>query len=237
MDRDPPITTKRKEYVSDLFEREWLRRYPRPSRVIYDLGGEFDNHIFRTKLIQWYIKPTPITNKNPRANSIVERMHLVLGKYVGIQLAKQYPNDRPIEDMTSAAAYAIRAIVHGTTKYSPARLVYQKDLILRTRVEAETELVKRRRETAIFKNNRRENKRRIPYKYKAGDYILILPRHLDPKMQLHQGPYKVLQYAPSSSTLQIQRRNYIEPINIRNVRPYFGKVSKTVSNGSLSFLL
>ncbi|KAG7357555.1 reverse transcriptase RNA-dependent DNA polymerase [Nitzschia inconspicua] len=222
-----PIDTKKKEHIRDLFEREWLRRYPRPSRVLYDLGGEFDNYVFRTKLVQWFIKPTPITNKNPRANAIVERMHLVLGDMLRIQLAKQHEHDRPIDDMTSAAAYAIRATVHGTTKYSPAQLVYQKDLILRTRVEAETELVRQRRQAAIIKNNQRENKRRIPYKYKIGDYVLILSRHLDPKMQLHQGPYQVLAYDSNSGTLHIQRRNYVEPINIRNVRPYFGKTSKT----------
>jgi transposase InsO family protein len=223
-----PIATKKQEHIKDLFEREWLRRYPRPSRVLYDLGGEFDNYTFRTKLVQWYIKPTPITNKNPRANAIVERMHLVLGDMLRVQLAKQHDHDRPIEDMTSAAAYAIRATVHGTTKYSPAQLIYKKDLILRTRVEAETELVRQRRQAAIAKNNQRENKRRIPYKYKVGDYILVLSRRLDPKMQLHQGPYKVLAFEPSSGTLHIQRRNYVEPINIRNVRPYFGKTQRSV---------
>lgn len=125
--------------------------------------------------------------------------------------------------MTSAAAYAIRETIHGTTKHTPAQLVYCKDLILRIRVEAETELIRQRREAAILKNNAWENRRRIAYKYKTGDYVLVLSRYLDPKMQLHQGPYKILSYEPSTGTLHIQRRNYVEPINIRNVRPYFGR--------------
>ena len=43
-------------------------------------------------------------------------------------------------------------------------------------------------------------------------------------IQLHQGPYKVVSYNEASGTLHIKRKNYIEPINIRNVRPYFGKM-------------
>ena len=46
---------------------------------------------------------------------------------------------------------------------------------------------------------------------------------VDPKLKLHEGPYKVLSYDRSSGTLHIQRRGYSEPINIRNVRPFFGK--------------
>jgi hypothetical protein len=150
-------------------------------------------------------------------------MHQVMGDMLLVQLATQHEHDKPIEDMTSAVAYAIRATVHGTTRYSPAQLVYQKDMILRTNVEAETEAIRQRREAAILKNNQRENKRRIAYRFKAGDKVLILSRRLDPKMQLHRGPYTVIDYDPSLGTLHIQRNKYTESINIRNVRPYFGK--------------
>ena len=218
-----PIETKESNYIADLFTREWLRRYPRPSRIIYDLGSEFDCQAFQTVLLQWYIKPEPITVKNPRANSIVERMHQVLGDMLRVQLTSIHPNDDPLKDMTSAAAFAIRATVHGTTKYSPSQLVYAKDMILRTNVEANVEHIRQKRESAIYKNNVRENKRRIKYNYQVGDKILVLANRLDPKLKLHQGPYEVLSYNKDSGTLHIQRRNYVEPINIRNVRPYFGR--------------
>ena len=92
-------------------------------------------------------------------------------------------------------------------------------------MEANMELVRQRREAAIYKTNQRENKRRIAYDYKPGDKILILVGgyNLDPKLELHHGPYKVLGFNKSNGTLTIRRKNYIEPINIRNVRPYFGK--------------
>ena len=95
-------------------------------------------------------------------------------------------------------------------------------MILRTKMEAKVELVRQRREAAIQVNNARENKRRIAHDYKKGDRILILSQALDPKMKLHDGPYPVINYDKATGTLHIQRKNYVEPINIRNVRPFFG---------------
>ena len=217
-----PIHTKKTDSIRDLFVQEWLRRYPRPSRVIFDQGGEFDSVSFKGMLGLWYILPVPITVKNPRANSIVERMHRVLGDMLRVQLTKEHPHDDPVKDLTSAAAYAIRSTVHGTTQFTPGQLVFSKDMILRTTVEANNELIRQRREAAILKNNERENKRRVPYQYRSGDRVLILSGKLDPKLQLHEGPYKVLSYDKSTGTLHIRRKNYVESINIRNVRPYFG---------------
>ena len=219
-----PIQTKKMEVIRDLFVQEWLRRYPRPSRVIYDLGSEFDNEEFKKLFATWYMKPEGITAKNPRANAIVERMHRILGDMLRVQLTTKHEKEDVVKELTSAAAYGLRATVHGTTQYSPAQQAFGKDMILRTNMVADVELVRQRRQRAIEVNNARENKRRIKHKYKKGDKILILSGRLDPKLKLHEGPYKVVSYNESSGTLHIQRKNYIEPINIRQVRPYFGTI-------------
>jgi len=190
--------------------------------VIFDRGGEFDNHVFHGLCTKWFIRPVPITAKNPRANAIVERMHRVLGDMLRVQLVKYHEKDDPIKDLTSAAAYAMRATVHGVTKCTPSQLVFAKDMILCTTMEANVELARQRREAAINQNNARENRSRVAHNYKKRDWVLILSRHLDPKLQLHPGPFKVLSYDQSSGTLHIQRKHYFEPINIRNVRPYYG---------------
>ena len=44
---------------------------------------------------------------------------------------------------------------------------------------------------------------------------------MDPKLKLHQGPFKIVSYDKANGTLQIRRGNYIEPINVRLVRPFF----------------
>ncbi len=219
-----PIETKKKEVIRDLFVEEWLRRYPRPSRVIFDAGGEFDNVDFQSTCALWHLTVEPITVKNPQANAIVERMHRVLGDMLRVQLTTKHKNENVIKDLTSAAAYGIRATVHGVTRYSPAQLVYSKDMILQTNMIADVELVRQRRQAAIAINNARENKRRIAHKYQAGDKVLIISGGLDPKLKLHEGPYTVVSYNKSNGTLHIRRKNYIKPINIRQVRPYFGAI-------------
>ena len=217
-----PITTKKMEVIRDLLVRNWFRRYPRPSRMIFDAGGEFDNQVLWTEARRWFVNPQPITVKNPRANAIVERMHQVLGDMLRCQLASKHPKEDVVEELTSAAAFGMRATVHGVTKFTPAQLVFNKDLLLRTNMEANVELVRQRRANAIAVNTERENRRRIAYDYKEGDKVLILSGGLDPKLKLHSGPYKVLSVNKSTGTLHIRRNNYVEPINIRNVRPYFG---------------
>jgi len=88
-------------------EQEWFRRHPRPSRVIFDQGGEFNNHVFHGLRIKWFIRPVPIAAKNPRANAVVERMHRVLGDMLRAQLVKHHEKDDPIKDFASASACAM----------------------------------------------------------------------------------------------------------------------------------
>jgi hypothetical protein len=63
------------------------------------------------------------------------------------------------------------------------------------------------------------------YSYQPGDKVLILPAPFDPKLTLNQGPFRVIHFDKATGTLQIRRKNYIESINIRRVRPYFGSQS------------
>jgi hypothetical protein len=172
---------------------------------------------------RWHIKPEPITVKNPRANAIVERLHKVMGDMLKCQLAKRHDNDDPVADLLSAAAYGIRNTIHGTTQYTPGQLVFSKDMILRTHMEADMDMVRLRRQQAAIVNNERENKRRYKHKYKPGDKVLIMTQRLDPKLKLNDGPYTIEAYNQVNGTLQIHQGNCIEPINIRLVRPFFTK--------------
>ena len=72
------IIDKTSARISQIFNNTWLSRYPRPIKVIFDNGNEFKKdflHILKGSTI----KPTPTTIKNPQANSILERVHQVLG--------------------------------------------------------------------------------------------------------------------------------------------------------------
>ena len=139
-----PIQTKKMEVIRDLLVQNWFRRYPRPSQMIFDAGGEFDNEELWKEATRWFVKPEPITVKNPRANAIVERMHKTLGDMLRCQLASKHPKENVVEELTSAAAFGLQATVHGTTKFTPAQLVFNKDMLLQTNMEANVELVQQR---------------------------------------------------------------------------------------------
>jgi len=109
------INAKTKQPIADLVEQEWFRRCPRPARV-----GEFNNHVFHGLCIKWHVRPAPA--KNPRANVIVKRMHRVLRDMLRVQLVKYHKKDDPIKDLTSAAAYAMRATVHRVLSMHPYNL-------------------------------------------------------------------------------------------------------------------
>ena len=187
------ITNKTAQSTMDHFEQEWLRRYPRPSRVIFDEGSEFKNRWLYQLATKWFFKPEPVTVMNPRANAIVERMHRVMGDMLRVQLVTHHTNDNPLQDLLSAVAYGIRATVHGTTLFTPGQLVFSKDMIMRTRIDADYELVRRRREAAAIKNNAKENKRRIAYKYEVGGKVLLLNKRLDPKLKLNRDLSRLLE--------------------------------------------
>jgi hypothetical protein len=137
-----PIHNKTAGHIVSLIEQEWLRRYPRPSRMIYDQGGEFLNQEMHTLHLKWFFKKEPISVQNPQANAIVERLHRMMGDMMRTKLVKHHAHDDPIRDICTAVAYGIRATVHGTTKMTPAQLVFQKDMILRTNVEVNMEFCK-----------------------------------------------------------------------------------------------
>jgi len=130
--------------------------------------------VFHGLCTKWFIRHVPITAKNPRANAIVEGMHRVLGDMLRVQLVKYHEKDDPIKDLTSAAAYVMRATIHGVTKYTPSQLVFAKDMILRTTMGANVELARQRREAGYQSEQCKREQSRVAHNYKKGGWVLIL---------------------------------------------------------------
>ena len=72
------VTSKSSVVVANAFDTQWLCRYPRPRYVIHDNGSEFIGMEFQELLEDYGITSKPTTVKNPQANSIVERSHMVI---------------------------------------------------------------------------------------------------------------------------------------------------------------
>ena len=72
---------KSSENIALIFDREWLNRYPRPRRVVYDNGTEFTSE-WKEMLQSFGIEGKATTIKNPQANAFVERIHLIIADYI-----------------------------------------------------------------------------------------------------------------------------------------------------------
>ena len=73
----------------------------------------------------------------------------------------------------------------------------------------------------IRQNNQRENKSRIPYRYKKGDKVLKKAQDNLPKFGTTpwEGPYTI-QLVNENGTVAIQKGKRIETINIRLIKPF-----------------
>ena len=86
------------------------------------------------------------------------------------------------------------------------------------------DLIRKRKQDSINKSNQRENKRRIDYKYQAGNLITLERPGIIPKLSLpRQGPYEIVE-AHDNGIVTIQKEPTVtDRVNIRRVRPYFSK--------------
>jgi hypothetical protein len=62
-----------------MFDNQWLCHYPRPYKCIYYQGSAFTSNEFQELFSSYGIVPSPTTIQNPQANSILERLHQVIG--------------------------------------------------------------------------------------------------------------------------------------------------------------
>lgn len=222
------VHSKDSENVALLFDRWWINRYPRPTKVIHDSGTEFSGE-FRELLESTGIEDVTTTVKNPRANAILERVHDVIGNMLRTydfenQFIDDWGKDKqdPLDGFLQAVAFAIRATYQTSIGTSPAALAFGRDMFFPTKYVANWKLMKKMRGSQMEKGRLKENAKRIPHRYRPNDMVLI--RHdMDGqprgKMQCPtSGPYKVLRVR--GPTLEIDRGPYIEKVNLRRVQPY-----------------
>ena len=221
-------TSKSASAAANALDIQWLCRYPRPAFCVHDNGNEFTGIEFQELLQSYGIVSKPTTVKNPQANSVVERSHLVIsnqlrtfdleGERISVENFKTLAND-----LLQATAWAIRSTVHSTLQRTPGQLVFQRDMVMQLSVSTDWELLRRRKRHYTKIANQRENLKRLNHAYQANDKVLIRLDKLEAGGKLGQpteGPYRVLQ-VHGNGTLTIQRGEYEERINIRRLRPYF----------------
>ena len=215
------IQNKTAEEVSMQLEMCWLTRYPWPQVVTIDRGKEFIATFFKDMMKKDYgIKCKYITTRNAQANSIIERVHQVLGNLMRtFELEKNYlDEDDPWAGLLAAAAFAIRSTYHTTLKATPGQLVYGRDMVLNMKHVANWDAITQAKRKMILKNNKRENSKRIPHTYKVGDEVLLDEPAFKYETN-HSGPY-TLRNVYNNGTVSIKKGAILDTVNIRRLTPY-----------------
>ena len=217
------LPTKRADVVANIIEQTWFSRYPWPTIINLDRGSEFLAEF--TSMIEndYGIKRKAITTRNPQANSVIERIHQVIGNIVRtytVRDAEELDEENPWDGILSAVMFAIRATYHTTLQATPTQLVFGRDAILNTKFEANWKYIRERKQEIIRKNNIRENANRIPHEYKVGDKVLYKTGALDKFSTLpYEGPYVILGIN-TNGTVRLKRGAILDTVNIRLLHPY-----------------
>ncbi|XP_064484714.1 uncharacterized protein LOC135396973 [Ornithodoros turicata] len=215
-----------------------------PSEIQCDNGSVFTSALTATFLEKCGIRVIHSSLHHPQSNS-VERWHSVL-KRVLRALTHEYKTDW--ESSLPGAMFALRSVPHETTGFSPAELVYGRELRSpmrlvrehwegksgdRTVVEYVLDLLQRLQDTReIAEANMRESQERAktyydrnarPRTYKEGDKVLVLRPTRANKLQVHwDGPFKVLRKL-SDTTYMVEfrgRKKEVRTYHTNLMKPY-----------------
>jgi transposase InsO family protein len=219
------VEHKTTDHVTIIFENVWLSRYPKPTRVVFDHGGEFTGATFQSLLLTQQIKPCPTTAKNPMANAIAERSHKTIGAMIRSQLQDVTISDVHharllVDSILASTSYALRSTVHRTLGATPGSIVFGRDMMLNIPIVADWELMKQRRQLQIDIDAAAANAKRHDKEYQAGDEVLLIkenPKKLEARAF---GPFTVID-RHLNGTITIERQpGVFERISVRRVKPY-----------------
>ena len=188
------IPDTRSDTLANVVEQEWLCRYPWPSQITYDHHGSFIGKEFQSMIDDYGIKRKPITVRNPQANAICERVHEVIGNIIRtFELQSNYlDEDDPWKGILSATAFAIRCTYHTTLHSTPGQLVFGRDMIFNIQHAANWDIIRQHKQKMINQNNARENAKRIPHQYKAGDKVMLHTGTENKYEQPYSGPHTII---------------------------------------------
>ena len=114
----PPTAYKCQQVLDSV----WLLRYPRPEEIGMDNGGEFKAE-FSELCKNMGLKRKESNSWNPQSNSILKRIHQVLGDGLrafdldNIDINPE--DDDPFDEYITAVAYAICCAYHQSHGHSP----------------------------------------------------------------------------------------------------------------------
>jgi hypothetical protein len=219
------ICNKTSYHIAISFDSEWLCRYPRPARVVYDNGAEFTGQEFQELLDSYGIKPVATTVHNPKSNGVIERVHLTMGDMLRTMTFSGSDWFTDMQRTLDAVAWAVRTTINPAIKHSPCHLAFNQDMIYRHAVQIDWNSIHQERRQQLAASNNEENRSRIDKNYLPGDQVLIVldadERRGQPKLnQPTKGPYTITR-VHTNGTVELDRGHFTETINIRRLKPFY----------------
>eukprot|EP00644_Phytophthora_capsici_P009526 jgi/Phyca11/107112/e_gw1.13.849.1 len=166
-------------------------------------------------LASYAVKPKPISAKNPQANAICERVHLVLSNCIRCNPDIDWRN------VLQYAAFSARTSYHTILGTTPAQLIFGQDLITRKLYEANWNYLCKRRFEAILRENDRVNLARLQHFYHVGDQVMVRIAAKDRKSKhrsVANGPFAITE-VHDNGTVTIDKGVTQERVNIRRIFP------------------
>ena len=216
------ILNKRADEIANIVEQTWLTRYPCPTQIIFDRGSEFMAEFASMCASEYGLINRTISARNPQANSIVERVHQTLGNILRtMEIHKQdLDTEDPFSGILAATMFAVRSTVSTTTQATPTQLVFGRDAIFNIPFKANWDYIRQRKQDLINKNNERENNKRMRYKYKVGQKILVETYSKSKFGQTeYLGPYPIVKIN-DNGTLRYKKDLITDVVNLRKAVPY-----------------
>jgi len=206
--------------VSAAVDDMWFCGCPRPHKIGLDGSSEFKK-LFDTMIANCGLERAQTTPHNPQSNGIVERVHQVLADALRTFELEERDLDKadPWTPFLAATAFAIQSTHHTTPGATPAQRVFQRDMILPIKFQADWMCIQQRRQKEINCNNTRENKRRIPHACKVGDLVSKTRPGILPELhRKREAPFEVIA-AFDNGTVRIRGGAVTERLNICRIHP------------------
>jgi hypothetical protein len=126
-----------------------------------------------------------------------------------------------IDIFLSYAAWAVCSIYHTVLKVSPSAAIFGQDMLFDILFIADWQKIGEHRQQLTNLNNARENKGRIDYYFKVGQKVLVRKEGILRKSEYiwHRKPWLIAS-VHTNGTIMVQRRNKLEWMNIRRVKPF-----------------
>ena len=138
---------------------------------MYDQEKGYIGHKFRKSLIEYEygITAKPITSGDLMSDTILEKIHQVLGNLVrNFNIQQTYVDKSdPWTGILAAAEIAILSETRRQKVYSPGKLIFGRDMVPPIKQRVDWELICQIKQTQINRDKARKNKHRVDYDYKV----------------------------------------------------------------------